>query len=473
MTRWWRAHSLRVRLTLWHVFVMVLVLGVYAGAVFAFVSRSVSDALDQRLRGDFLWAAAMVDQGPDGRITWAEGDTPTVDEERPWLQVWSTDGRLLFRNTEAELRPLAGDRAIAAMDDSRMVSVQADTGPMRVMVRRSGFLASPQRLVFLVARSEGPMRQELWRLVLILALGLPIAVAVAGLGGYALATRALAPVERMAERARTITAARLGERLPVHNPDDEMGQLALVFNETLGRLEGSFEQMRRFTADASHELRTPLTAIRSVGEVGLGAGHRNEASYRAIIGSMLEEVDRLASLVDRLLTLSRAETGHAAVVIEPIDLHALATEVTVHLGVLAEEKRQSITVEGVPHAHGLGDRLVVRQALINLVDNAIKFSRAGGRITIGVSESATAATIDVIDSGDGIPDDARPRVFDRFYRAPGAASEAAGTGLGLSIAKGAVEGSGGRLTLERSGPEGSTFRIRLTRASPERRRAAG
>jgi signal transduction histidine kinase len=266
----------------------------------------------------------------------------------------------------------------------------------------------------------------------------------------------------MSERARSITAARLSDRLPVHNPDDEMGRLATVFNETLGRLERSFEQMRQFTADVSHELRTPLTSIRSVGEVGLRE-HRDEAAYRGIIGSMLEEVDRLASLVDRLLTLSRAETGQARVSAAVFDLRGLADEVATHLGVLAEEKNQAILVEGAaPDAHA--DRLGIRQAVINLVDNAIKFSRQGGRIGIRVGETADAVTLDVIDSGAGIDAAARDRIFDRFFRAPQGAGET-GAGLGLSIAKGAVEANGGRLTLVSSGEHGSTFRITLPRST--------
>jgi signal transduction histidine kinase len=152
--------------------------------------------------------------------------------------------------------------------------------------------------------------------------------------------------------------------LVVENPDDEMGRLATVFNETLGRLESSFEQMRRFTADVSHELRTPLTAIRSVGEVGVRE-HRDEGAYRGIIGSMLEEADRLASLVDRLLTLSRAETGQATLSLDVFDLSELAEEVAGHLDVLAEEKRQSIAVErsGTPQAYA--DRVVVRRSSIS------------------------------------------------------------------------------------------------------------
>ena len=459
MTRWWRSHSVRVRLTLWYLVAMTIVLGLYAALVVAFVSRNASETLDGRLRGDFQWASAMVDQTPEGGITWYESLT---EEESPWLQVWSPEGELLYQNFEAMRRPLPQARDLALAADDSLIAVESDAAPVRVLTRRGRVGSKP--VVIQVARSEATMREELRQLVLIFVFGLPVAIAVAGLGGYTLARRALLPVEGMTERARSITAERLSDRLAVENPDDEMGRLATVFNETLGRLESSFEQMRRFTADVSHELRTPLTAIRSVGEVGLRE-HRDEAAYRGIIGSMLEESDRLASLVDRLLTLSRAETGQAKLLFDVFDLRELAEEVAGHLDVLAEERRQSIVVEptGAPDAYA--DRVVVRQAVINLVDNAIKFSPVGGRIRIRVAETPGEATLDVIDSGGGIDAAARDRIFDRFYRAASVADGAAGAGLGLSIAKGAVEANGGRLTLAASGAEGSTFRIALPRAA--------
>jgi len=223
---------------------------------------------------------------------------------------------------------------------------------MRILSRRGEIAGSP--VVIQVGRSEQALRQQIRTVALILLLGLPVGVATAGLGGYMLARRALTPIERMTERAETITAERLSDRLPVSNPDNEMGRLATVFNATLARLEESFEQMRRFTADVSHELRTPLTAIRSVGEVGL-RGRRDEAAYRAIIGSMLEEVDRLAGLVDRLLTLSRAETGVATRSIEPIALKDLADAIVADLAVLAEEKSQQLVIEAHGSPRGLGD----------------------------------------------------------------------------------------------------------------------
>jgi signal transduction histidine kinase len=352
VTRWWRSHSVRVRLTFWYVAVMIVVLGVYAFGVYTFVSRSVSQALDERLRADFYWAAATVDEGPDGLVMPAPQVDLLLEEEAPWVQVWSDDGRqLLFLNSEAMRRPLPGTQQLAAAGADGVVSFATPGAPLRVMSGRSYVcpcvedpktlaLIGKRRVIVQVARSEEAMQQQLRDLLLILVLGLPVAVGAAGLGGYLLARRALAPIEEMAARARTITAERLGDRLPVANPENEMGRLATVFNETLGRLEGSFDQMRRFTTDVSHELRTPLTAIRSVGEVGL-RGHRDEAAYRGIIGSMLEEVDRLASLVDRLLTLSRAETHQAKLSRDPVDLSALADDVVSHLSVLAEEKRST------------------------------------------------------------------------------------------------------------------------------------
>ena len=457
MRGWWRSHSVRVQLTLWYVAAMTLVLAVYAAAILAYVSRSASQLLTQQLRSDFQWATVMVEQTPEGGITW---NGEEAIEEHPWLQVWGADGKLLFRNGVALGQPDVG-LDLPSLPDDAVVSVPTSDGvPLRVLSRRGEIAGSP--VVIQVGRSEQTMREQIQTVALILLLGLPVAVVTAGLGGYMLARRALAPIERMTERAETITAERLSDRLPVSNPDNEMGRLATVFNATLARLEESFEQMRRFTADVSHELRTPLTAIRSVGEVGL-RGRRDEAGYRTIIGSMLEEVDRLAGLVDRLLTLSRAETGVTTRSIEPVALKELAESVVADLAVLAEEKSQQVVIEAHGSPRGLGDRLMVRQALINLVDNAIKFAPAGTAIIIRVVESAGDATVDVIDRGPGVPTAAREHIFDRFFRASSAPSDVAGTGLGLSIAKSAVETSGGALTLEQSDEHGSTFRIRLPR----------
>jgi len=439
---------------------MLLVLGVYAAAVYTFVRDNSSQLLDERLHDDFDWAYDMLAQRPDGSIAPYE---ETGQGDSPWLQVYSLDRELLYETPEARRNPVPESDRLAARADERIVTVPGIKPPYRLM--SGGARIGGRPVIVQVARSEGSIIQDLHQLLYILLLGFPIAVVVAGVGGYLLARRALAPVDRMAERARLIHAERLNDRLPVDNPDDELGRLATVFNETLTRLELSFDQMRRFTSDASHELRTPLTAIRSVGEVGL-RGRRDEAAYREIIGSMLEEVDRLALLVDRLLTLSRADTGKAQLSADVVDIPELAEEITEQLSVLAEEKNQSLKVRFDAMPRWTGDRVMLRQALLNLVDNAIKYSPMGGHIEIRVAQSADTVTIDVTDTGPGIPADLRSRVFDRFYRVDKARSrEDGGTGLGLAIAKWAVEVNGGRLTLETKKDAGSCFRITLSKAA--------
>ncbi|MBM3778574.1 MAG: two-component sensor histidine kinase, partial [Acidimicrobiia bacterium] len=256
-----------------------------------------------------------------------------------------------------------------------------------------------------------------------------------------------------------ITAERLGDRLPVDNPSNELGKLATVFNDTLGRLEASFDRMRQFTADVSHELRTPLTAIRSVGEVGLRTA-RDEATCRRVIGSMLEDVDRMTSLVERLLAWSRADTGQARLQIEVFDLGELADEVVGQVGVLAEEKRQSLGVEVAGDVRCAADRQVLRQALLNLIDNAIKYTPAGGAIRVRVTGAGGHVRLDVSDSGPGIAGDQKTRVFDRYFRSTQGSAQK-GSGLGLAITKWAVEANGGDLAVASSEGNGSTFSITL------------
>jgi heavy metal sensor kinase len=466
-----RPRSVRVRLTLAYVAAMMVVTAVYAGIVFASVRNNLSQALDAQLRADLQWPDGMMT--PEHLHALLEGEFSSNFEgrkalddasttESPWLQVWNERGdRVLWQTPQARIVRIEEAAQLATRADGTTIVRLGDMiPPHRILTGKTRI--GDVTIVVQVAGSEYPMQTRLRELFFVMLLGLPLAAAVAGLGGYVLARRALAPVDRMAERAHTITADKLKERLPVDNPNDELGRLATVFNQTLTRLESSFDQMRRFTSDASHELRTPLTAMRSVGEIGL-RGKREPVAYREIIGSMLEEVDRLSLLVDRLLTLSRADMGESKLARDRVNLAELAEEVTAQLDVLAEEKQQSLKVEIVGESGCIGDRMVLRQALLNLVDNAIKYSPAGGRITVRVSTSAEGtAVLDVSDTGPGIPAEQQQRVFDRFYRVDSSRSrENGGTGLGLSIARWAVEVNGGQLTLENSNGPGATFRISL------------
>jgi heavy metal sensor kinase len=314
----------------------------------------------------------------------------------------------------------------------------------------------------LEANAEEHLERQLREILVVLALGLPLAVVFAGIGGYVMARRALMPIDHLAAEARRITADRLHERLSVPNENDEIGRLAAVINGTFARLESSFDQLRRFTADASHELRTPLSVIRGIGEIGVGET-RTAAEYKDVIGSMLEEVDRLTRLVDTLLRLSRGEAGTVRLSRDAVDLGDLARDVATSLGILAEERRQRLRVEAAENVRVSADRLVLRDAITNIVDNAIKYGPSGSTVAVRVDGDAQQATLTVADDGPGIAAPHRERIFDRFYRIDeGRSRESGGTGLGLAIAKWAVEANGGHISVE-SGASGSLFTIVLPR----------
>ena len=291
--------------------------------------------------------------------------------------------------------------------------------------------------------------------------GLPLVVVLAGVGGYILARRALVPIDHLASEARRITAERLHQRLTVSNETDEIGRLTKVINDTFARLESSFDQLRRFTADASHELRTPLAVVRGIGEAAV-AERRSPAEYEEAIGSMLEEVDRMTNLVDTLLRLSHADAGTVRLSRQPVDLGQLARDVAASLALLAEERDQELTLDTAPGVFVPVDRLVLREAVTNVLDNAIKYGPAGSTVALHVGRVGDEALLAIGDEGPGIPREYRERIFHRFFRVDEARSrDRGGAGLGLAIAKWAVDMHGGQITVEQRPGGGSEFRILL------------
>jgi heavy metal sensor kinase len=421
--------TVRARLTLWHAAALTLVVCLFAVGVFVFVRTSLYRTLDQQIREDLATIEKVYreETGDLGELALRTG-----------MQFEVTEGLTVIHRTAGW--PPAG----------------------AVPFRRAALDDSTHRII--AARDERSVRQTLWTLAVIMATAIPCAVGVAIVGGYLLAGRVLAPVGAMADTARRITAESLDARLPVANSADEFGRLAGVFNETLSRLDAAFEQLRRFTADASHELRTPLTAIRSVGEVALQRSLPTEG-YREVIGSMLEEVDRLARLVENLLLLTRAEAGRIPLSRAIVDLRELVASVSDGLRVLAEEKNQELIVElsGPVAVHC--DATVLRQGITNLLHNAIKYTPPKGVIRVAATSNASGdAVIEVQDSGPGIPAVDQQRVFERFYRVDQARSrDTGGTGLGLAIARWTVEASGGRIELESMAGQGALFRVVLPR----------
>ena len=438
--------SVRARLTLWHAGVLAVIVIAFLAAIFFVAGAMLFGELDQILARDLASAEKAVLAGPN------EPQELETQVGIAYFEV-SLNGRQRYRTVgwrQADLtRSLDGTGAVPRS------WLSPDGRWYRVIEKNTPSLHAA------VAVDEKPVRQALATLSLILWVGVPCAIGVAALGGYFLAGRVLRPIGAMADKARRLSAESLGERLSTGNPADEFGRLAAVLDDAHARVRASFEQLRRFTADASHELRTPLTAMRSVGEVALQKPLA-PAGYRDVIGSMLEEVERLTQLVESLLVLTRAESGAARIRAEPVDLGALASGVTDQLRVLAEEKEQALRVEAAP-VIAVCDPAVLKQGLMNLLHNAIKYTPDHGSITVKTrTMSATEAAIEVVDSGPGIAPAHRSRIFDRFYRVDeGRSRKAGGVGLGLAIARWAMEVNGGRIELESEEGRGSLFRIVL------------
>lgn len=440
--------SIRLRLTLWYSAALATIILCFALGVYWSVRSSLLKSLDAQLERDLATVTRVVRDEPQ--------------EINELAQHGSVD---LFQVREGNVVVETGDWTKAALEKAEArgtAAARSWAGPSGNGFRlKAVTVTSPgHSYQVTVAEDERNLRASLSSLGVILSLGVPLALALALIGGHFLAGRVLAPIGAMAQKAGEITADRLSQRLP-YGSDDEFGQLARVFNATFARLEESFERLRRFTSDASHELRTPLTTLRSVGEVGLQKG-LDAAALREVIASMLEEADRLTELVDNLLTLSRAESGTLTLKPEPSELGVLAAEVIEFLEVLAEEKEQTITLQANRAVPADIDRTTLRQALMNILDNAIKYAPPGTEITVRTAAAGNDAIIEVQDAGPGIAHEHVAKVFERFYRVDsGRSRDVGGTGLGLAIARWAVEMNGGRITLESTPGKGSTFRITL------------
>lgn len=458
-----RPRHVRTRLTLWYVLVLAVLLVVYAAGTATIFFLSAREEIDANLLQDFETVEGLLESDPNGLIALRAHHPEAEEAERSrFLEVWSPEGRLLFRSTNVPPDSLGGTPSSReGKGEGAPISLAVPGGPRLRMITARYFLED-RPLVIRLAHSEERLWHVLGELLAGVAFGIPAALAVAGLGGYLLARRALAPVDAMTRQAAKISAERLSERLPTENAEDELGQLALVLNRSLDRLEAAFDQLRRFTADASHELRTPLTAVRSVGEVAL-QDQRSPEEYRETIGSMLEEVDRLTRLVDSLLTLSRADASSVTLHRSPTPLMELAREAVLLVEVLAEEKKQKLAITGDSAMQVPIDRLILRQGVINLLDNAIKYSPPGATISVRVGKrNDQQAVLEVEDQGPGIAPAYRQKVFERFFRTdPARSRELGGAGLGLAIADWAVRAQGGSIELESEEGHGSIFRIVL------------
>lgn len=481
--------SVRARLTAWYAAAFALFELVFAVAGYAFVARAARARTDEELVRTAAAVATALDAAQRAGASPGRAVPAVLDLFRAGAAVAVLDrptgaalvafelpsAALPSRNPDWRRRfapPAPPDFARvlnAAPGTPAFVTLRAPGAPVRLYTAPYRYGGRP--LTLGVSQSLAAQRRTLAEARAALAVGAPLMLLAAVLGGYALARRGLSPVDAMARRAAHISAGTLHERLPVREPGDELGRLAAVFNDLLGRLEAAFERQRRFMADASHELRTPVAIIAGEAELALGREDRDAAALRAALATIGQETRRLQRIVDDLFLLARADAGERPRATEELYLADLVGEVAHAVRTLAARKSITLTERVEGDLPMRGDTGLLRRLLLNLLDNAIKYTPAGGAVTVSAARRGGEYVVEVADTGPGIPPDERERVFERFFRGEpggrGAESDRrGGAGLGLAIARWITEAHGGRLALTRSGAEGSTFTAALP-APPE------
>lgn len=458
---WWQRRSLKLRLAVWFALLAFGLLLALVPVIYTLTERRLNADLDRRMDIDWVLIEAHLESdGADG-VRWRRESPSTLESggyAESWFDVWA-DGRKLMahwprRGFEIRVAPSGSPQATSYHD------LHFTDQPSARVLQRPAKIRG-REVILRLFHDKSSLAGTLREILISLGLGVPLAVTLAAVGGYFMAGRTMRPIVEMTDQARRITSESLSRRLPNPNPHNEIGELAGVFNDTLARLEASFDALRRFTADASHELRTPLTALRSVGEIALRNADDPE-SLRETIGSMLEEAQRLHDLADTLLLLARVESGRAVAKLSTVALGPMIEGLVDRLDVLAAEKRQKILAITAPEVSALADSVLLEQAAANLLHNAIRYSPPDTTIRLAVSAQAEGAVVEISDEGPGIASEHHERIFERFYRIDKARSRAdGGSGLGLALARLFVEQCGGGISLSSEPGLGSTFRIQL------------
>ena len=455
--------SIRAKLTLWYLSLAALVLAAFAIAIYLYFSRGLLNTIDASLRNHAE------------RIAQAVGHPSSMDEPTPpgvlilapqFVSVLDQNGNVTDQILDAEGHEVPVNRSALerAMRDWTPQFDEASLSPTEHVRIITWPARDEEGGVFyvVVGQSLKDIQPVEKQLVLLLVVANPLALLLASLGGLWLANKALRPVDRLTRAAERIGRGNLSERVEEPRSRDEIGRLAATFNQMIGRLEQAFERDRRFTADASHELKTPLAVLRGDIEVALRR-ERTPDEYQRVLQSSLEEIERLTKLTEDLLTLARSDAGESVLDLEPVELDRLASEARAYIAPLAKSAGVALTYEAPASPVIIrGDQKRLKQLLVNLMDNAIKYSAAGGSARLSLQVEDSSAVIEVTDTGRGIPASALPHVFERFYRHTDPRdSRVTGFGLGLAISKWIVDAHGGSIEADSKEGGGTTFTIRL------------
>ena len=464
-----RIETVRGRLTMFWVAALAGALIVVGGLIYALLARALYNRIDENLQAVIAIAITSLSNDLAEGQDYADAARSTAAElssRQQMVAIYGTDLRLLAEggrdeDLEVALPALDTIPSTGAMLTT-VVESRDDDDRHRLAMRRVAVPGERAEYIVVAGSSLEPTDEELESLRGILAYVVPIALVLAGAGGWFLAREGLAPIARMAERAGKIGAQDLSARLPVVNPRDELGLLARTFNDLLDRLEASLTQQRQFMADASHELRTPVTTTRTAAAVALQQPHRDEQEYRETLAIVEQQTTRLSRIVEDMFTLARADAGSYPMRMAPMYLDEIVEEVVRAARVIGTTKQVTIELHTPQSAAFTGDEDLVRRLIANLVDNAVRHARVSGLVRIALENREDSYAITVSDDGPGVPPEAQAHIFERFYRGdPARTTTDGGAGLGLALARWTAREHGGDVRLVSSSAQGTTFSVHL------------
>jgi two-component system, OmpR family, sensor kinase len=450
--------SLRLRLT-----ALYLAFVGFSLFLYGLLSKELVARLDETLAAELNTLTSLFQD----EMEEMKGDAPVAAHEAVTNMRLHTGVVAIFSGDRAlasttPLAPKEFDAVIAGASPD-FFTVLSRLGPHGTHVAGHRMEVNGRSYLLLAAESEDSVAAALAVVRRAIFISLPLILALAGLGGYVLATRSLAPLASMAAQAKTIAGHNLETRLDIGNPAEELAVLVVSFNELLSRLDQSFESMRRFVADASHELRTPISVIRGEADVAL-TQDRSTAEYKQSLAIVLDESRRLSRLVDDLLNLARADAGHVKLQVRDFYLNDLLADCCRSVQALAAACNLTIECRAGADLEYRGDEELLRRLVMNLLDNAIRYTPSGGKVEAALESDGAQVRIRVDDTGIGIPAEAAPHIFERFYRADKARSrQDGGFGLGLAIVKWIAESHNGAVELRSRNGAGSEFTVTLPR----------
>ncbi len=458
---------LRVRLTLWYGSALALVLIIFSVVLYAMTARNLRDAVDESLEDTATIAVRSLEE---------RGFLPLLNEKEllsqfpelaridKFFQIFSPSGTITISSPNIKHHDVPLSRTaleVAFSGQSIFESAKyPNEPPLRVI---SVPIMYRDNLLYIVqvGTSMESVGETLHRFLILLVVAIPIALAVSLAGGWFLAGRALRPVDEITLAAQRIAAGDLSQRLSMPTAQDEIGRLAATFNNMIGRLDASFRQIRQFTSDASHELRTPLTVMKGETDLILRRSRPLE-DYKTVLESNLEEIDRMTRIVDELLFLSRADMGEVKMEALPVALQALVEDVHRQAKLLGHDRDIEVVLGTVMPVVVHGDDLRLRELLLNLVENAMKYSHAGGKVEIALLKDGREARLSITDHGIGIAPADHQKIFQRFFRTDVARTHTKkGTGLGLAICAWIADLHKGRVEVQSDLGQGSTFTVVL------------